>query len=298
MVDLDGGWRPWHSGGMRRYAPPCAALIVVSLCLGLAACDAEPQQASSAAMSAAAAQSAPTPGTNTGQTIAPKRMAVSHGFVLRLPAADVEAAQRRHAEAAATAGGTVLTSTYNRSDDGRVNGSLSLRIPQAGFEAFAKLVAGPPASVVSHSVAAEDKTLAVLDVEKRLEIKRALRDRLQAMLKDPARASMADLVTLETEIAQVQADIESAMAQQAYLQTVTETIKVDITYQGVVAVAAAGIDLSPITYAMRNVGATFAKSIGSLISFLAALLPWLPVAAATLWATARLWRRWRRPAGR
>ena len=174
-----------------RFAPRLAAVLIVSLCGGLAACNPdEPakQQAAPPLASASRMQNPDREGT------VQKHMAVSHGFVLRLPASDVEQIQRSHIEACVKAGCTILASQLNRIDDGRVNASLSLRISPSAFEAFATLLAGPPATIVSHSETAEDKTVAVLDVEKRLEIKRALRDRLQAMLKDPGKANVADLV--------------------------------------------------------------------------------------------------------
>lgn len=272
-----------------RRALPFAAMILLLLCSGLAACSDEPkqQQANASFASAAAAQT-----LDRGATVQ-KRMAVSHTFVLRMPAADVEQVQHRHVEACVKAGCTILASQIGRTDNGYVNASLSLRISPSAFDAFAALLAEPPATVVSHSETAEDKTLAVLDVEKRLDIKRALRDRLQTMLKDPAKASVADLISIESQLAQVQGEIESGVAQQEYLRTLTETTKVDISYQGVV-VTAAGVDLSPINNALRNVGRTLANSIGSLISFVAMVLPWLPMAALALWGMARLWRRWRR----
>jgi hypothetical protein len=273
-----------------RFAPPFAAVLVVSLCCGLTACDPDAPPKQQASVPVASAVRAQTPDR---EGAVQKHMAVSHGFVLRLPAGDVEQSQRRHIDACVKAGGTILASQLNRADDGRVNASLSLRISPAAFEAFATLLAAPPATIVSHAEITEDKTVAVLDVEKRLEIKRALRDRLQAMLKDPGKANVADLVAIEKELAQVQGEIESAVAQQEYLRTLTETIKVDVTYQGVV-VAAAGVDLSPITNALHNVGRTLVTSVGALISFLAMVLPWLPMVALALWAVARSWRKWRR----
>ncbi len=72
----------------------------------------------------------------------------------------------------------------------------------------------------------------MLDIDKRLEVKTALRDRLSAMLKDPSAKSAADLAAIEKELAQAQGDIEAAIAQRDYLRTITHTVRVDIAYDG------------------------------------------------------------------
>jgi hypothetical protein len=148
--------------------------------------------------------------------------------------------------------------------------------------------------VLSHEEASDDKTTAVLDVEKRLEAKMALRDRLTAMLRDPAPKSTADLVTLERELAQVQGEIEAGTAQRDYLRTITGTVKVNIAYRGSVA-KAAGLDISPIAMALRDTGSVFVQSLAKVIVFIAALVPWLPLIYLAFWLIRRMIRRWRAP---
>src|SRR5262249_50112151 len=120
------------------------------------------------------------------------------------------------------------------------------------------------------------------DFDKRLEVKSALRDRLVAMLRDPGPKGTADLTALEKELAQVQGDIESIVAQRDYLRTLTETVRVDISYGGRTA-SVAGIDLSPVRQAVDGAGRTTVASLATLISFLAAALPWLPLVALLMW---------------
>jgi hypothetical protein len=139
---------------------------------------------------------------------------------------------------------------------------------------------------------AEDMTTAVLDVDKRLEVKAALRDRLTTMLKDPGTKSAADLAAIEKEVAQTQGDIEAAIAQRDYLRTITETVRVDISYDGR-SVVVAGYDFSPIKRAVDGIGQTFITSVGTLITFLAAAVPWLPVIVLVMWGTRWGLRRWR-----
>ena len=150
----------------------------------------------------------------------------------------------------------------------------------------------PPVEVLSQAQTSEDKTLPIMDVEKRLEVKSALRDRLSAMLRDSGQKSAADLAVIEKELAGVQGDIEAATAQREYLRTITETIKVDIAYQGLAA-QVGGINLSPIDYALKGVGRTMVGSVAALISFVAAIVPWIPLIALLAWGVRRGLRHWR-----
>jgi hypothetical protein len=220
------------------------------------------------------------------------KLAVVHSYALAMPSRDVEAVQRRDLDECAKLGCTVLGTTLQRSDGGHVFARTSLRISPQSFDAFAKALAASPVRIVSHTQSAEDKTIPLLDVEKRLEAKTALRDRLEAMLKDPATKSTADLLAIEKELAQIQGDIESATAQRDYLRTITDTVRVDISYDGVVA-EVGGVDLGPLKRAMGDFGDTVLSSLASLIYVVAALLPWLPVIVGFGWLVRRGLRRWR-----
>jgi hypothetical protein len=69
-------------------------------------------------------------------------------------------------------------------------------------------------------------------------------------------------------------------------------VRVDITYDGR-SVVVAGYDFSPIKHAADGIGETLITSVGSLIFFLAAAVPWLPVVVLVLWGVRWGWRRWR-----
>ncbi|HEY4921306.1 MAG TPA: DUF4349 domain-containing protein [Xanthobacteraceae bacterium] len=220
------------------------------------------------------------------------KLAVTHTFELSMPSDQVEAVQRRHLDECAKLGCTVLTTTLQHGGRGSVYARTSLRISPQGFDAFAKALAAAPARITSHAQTAEDKTIPLLDVEKRLEAKTALRERLEAMLKDPATKSTADLLAIEKELALIQGDIESATAQRDYLRTITDTVRVDISYDGIVA-EVGGVDLGPLKRAASEFGDTVLTSLATLIYVFAALLPWLPVIVLLGWAMRRGVRRWR-----
>jgi hypothetical protein len=224
-------------------------------------------------------------------------VAVTHTFSLRLPSNEVEVVQQKHLAECRKLGCTVVSTQLDRSNEGRVSARCSIRIAPDAYQAFATLIQAPPAEVVTHSESADDRTAPMLDVEKRLEVKSALRDRLTAMLRDHSATSTADLIAIEKELAQVQGDIESATAQHDQLKTITETVRVDIAYSGRVAVVA-GIDFSPVRQAVNGAGRTAVSSLATLISFLAAIVPWLPLIALLMWGTRAGLRRWRAPKAR
>jgi hypothetical protein len=231
------------------------------------------------------------PNTQAG---AEKRVAVSHSFVLSMPNALVESVQAKHLAECRKVGCTILSTNLSRPTGNWITARTSLRIPPEAYAAFATTLATPPANVIGHSEAAEDKFIPMLDLEKRLETKTALRQRLTAMLQDSNTKNVADIIAIEKELAQTQGDIETATAQHNYLQTITSTVRVDINYSGHAAVVG-GFDFSPVTRAINGLSATFATSIAALISFLAMALPWLPLTALIAWAARRSIRRWKKP---
>jgi hypothetical protein len=228
----------------------------------------------------------------SGPRAASARIAITHSFGLRLPAADIEAAQRRHLDECARLGCVVITTRLDRSEAGRVFANSAIRISPDGFAGFAKTLASPPAEVISHAETSEDKTIPLLDMEKRLELKSALRDRLVAMLKNSASTNAADLLAIERELTQVQGDIESATAQRDYLRSITDTVRVDISYAGTVA-QTAGVDFYPIRHALAQSGQTLAQSVGQLITFVTVTLPWVPLVLLVGWLIRRGWHRMR-----
>jgi Domain of unknown function (DUF4349) len=112
------------------------------------------------------------------------------------------------------------------------------------------------------------------------------------MLREPGTKTPADLATIEEELAQVQGDIEATVAQRDDLRTVTQTVRVDISYVGLAA-QAGGVDLSPISRAGSGIVVTLVQSVAALISFAAAIVPWLPLIALLAWTARCGIRRWR-----
>jgi hypothetical protein len=221
-----------------------------------------------------------------------QRLAITYRFTLRVRNAEAEALQQKHLAECRKLGCEVLNTSVDRANEGRISARASVRIKPESFDAFAAALAAPPAEITARSRSAEDLNAPISDLERRLEMKTVLRDRLTAMLRDQTAKTAADLITIEKELAQVQSDIEAITAQRDGLRTRTDTIRVEISYVGAASLVG-GTDFSPIYQAVGMINQTTVNSVSWLISTLAAIVPWLPVIALIWWLGRRGMRRWK-----
>jgi Domain of unknown function (DUF4349) len=219
-----------------------------------------------------------------------RRLEVTHQFTLRVPNAETEGIQQKHIAECIKLGCAIVSTSIDRSNEGRVSAQATIRIKPESYDAFATLLAAPPVKVIVHSQSAEDLGLTIIDTEKRIETKTLFRDRLTAMLRDQSVKAAADLITIEKELAQAQGEIEAMTAQRDSLRTRTDTVRINISYTGA-AVQFGGVDLTPIYQAVSGIGQIIISSLSWMISTLAAVVPWLPIIALVWWAVRRMIRR-------
>jgi hypothetical protein len=205
-----------------------------------------------------------------------RHVAINDRFMVTVPGEAIQEVYRKHLAECRRLGCEVLSTSLDQSVRGRVQASSSVRISPQAYPEFEAVLSAPPSEITTRTETAEDKTLPLLDVEKRLEAKTALRERLTAMLRQPGQASIADLAAVERQIADVQSDIEAATAQRDYLRTITETVRVDIDYFSAAA-KTNRIDFSPIAEAFDNGLDTIIRSTAGVIFFVLGILPWSPV---------------------
>ena len=217
-------------------------------------------------------------------------LAITQSYSLSLPASAVEAVQNRHLETSAKLGCLVLDSSLNHGYANRITAQTSVRIPPQEVAALVADLTAPPARVTSRSTATEDMTTTVLDTDKRLESKTALRDRLTALMHGPTHMAVSDLVAAERELANAQGEIESLTAQRDYLRRQTEMVRIDIDYNGEAAVAG-DTDLTPVSSTFKGFGRTMVRATASLIATIAGLLPWLPLILLAGWVLRHPLRR-------
>jgi hypothetical protein len=142
--------------------------------------------------------------------------------------------------------------------------------------------------LIERRTESEDKTDEVVDVEARLKNTSELRDRLRKLLSTP-NTSVKDLVEVESQLARVQQELDSAEGKRLALANQTEKIAVTVDIRSRRAIGEAGA-WAPVHAAFTGVARTLAWSIAGLVTFVVAVLPWtLLLVPIVIW-----WRRRRR----
>ena len=221
-------------------------------------------------------------------------LAVRQELVVEVPAEELAAAWEKMRDLCGTLQCELLSASLLR-ETPRQPGSAMLEVRVAPAEVD-KLLGGLAglASVVSHTTTSEDKTAEVIDVEARIKNRTEFRDSLRAMLGDTVtKRTMADLLAIQRTLSDTQAELDAIATQRKVLaqQTSKQHIQIQFTPKRVL-VAGGGDGYSPMKEALRNAGAVLAESVGALITFVAAVLPWLVIVVLPLaWLARVLWRR-------
>ena len=187
---------------------------------------------------------------------------------------DAEQAIKQKAE---TFGGYVAETSSQRNWEGKLNGSLNVRVPSKRFrealQAFAAL-----GEVTRQREWTEDVTEEYLDVKARIASKRALEQRLLILLAERT-AKLSDLVAVEEKLAQVRSEIEQAEGRMRYLKNRIEFSTITVAlYEPSSERADEESVLQPLRWASEQVGKLFFGSIGVVLLITVGLAPWLVLA--------------------
>ncbi|MER5455434.1 DUF4349 domain-containing protein [Micromonospora sp. NPDC002389] len=212
---------------------------------------------------------------------------------IRVKVDDVEAAARAASDAATRAGGFV-GGDQRRSSDADAVAELTLRVPADRFYPVVEELAGLGRQE-RRQIDTEDVTEETVDLDARIATQRARVESARRLL-DRA-DSIADLVSLENELARREADLASLEAKKRRLA--------DLTALSTITVSLVGPDASTADEE-REIGflaglsggwTVFLASMTVLLTVLGAVLPWLLVLGvplAALWWLSRRRRRRRR----
>ncbi len=225
------------------------------------------------------------PVTPTAQNTAPDSAAARHLIrraTLRLRVGDYA---RALTEVAATSRrfGAYVGGEQELRSPGLVENTLTLRVEAARFEALMEALLALGEEVDFRNVEVEDVTRQYVDLEARLGARRAVAERLTALL---ARANtVEDVLAVQVQLAAVQEQIEAAEAELRYLrnQVALSTITLTIFEE-----SATGLVAGP-TFPTR-LGRALNVGWDGLIELLVAVVALWPVwlIGALLWP---LWRR-------
>ncbi len=180
----------------------------------------------------------------------------------------------------------VSSSITTKVGDSMPSGVISLRVVPDDFQ---KLIAYVEklGTVAQHTTEREDKTTAVVDTEAKINNLTTFRDNLRAMLGRPS-AKVADIVEIQKQLTDTQAELDSETTQRKILANETEKIAVEVSFR--VERNRAGGGFGPIWNALRESGSILADSTGSLIETIVAIIPWLILILPAAWLLVKAWR--------
>jgi hypothetical protein len=209
-------------------------------------------------------------------------------------AADLAQAAQRAARQVRDLG--TIPGAYVAGSDGHGSSvTVTLRIPAGSYDDIMGRL-GSIGTVTNEAEATEDVTSQLIDVSSRLQTMQASVDRLRALMTDAQ--SMKDVIALESELTQREADLESLERQQASLKdqvalsTITVTVNADAAKVATAAEpkverAAFVAGLIAGWHGLQAVGRVVAAVAGALLPF----LPAIAVVVALGWLGVRRTRR-------
>lgn len=223
----------------------------------------------------------------TPETTSGPLLAYTYQTSLELPAEVLGDTHAAHVEACQNAGAStcqVIRAQVNNADGPRPSAYLQLRAApdwivsfRAGLDSEAEELGG---QVLSDQTSVEDLTTRIVDTAARVEAQTTLRDRLQQLL-ETRDGDLSDLLAVERELANVQADLDAQASVLAALRQRVNTSMLTLNYQAERQVVEPQT-FNPIGRAFKEMGDVFAESVASLILFLAGALPWLVIAVPVI----------------
>jgi hypothetical protein len=223
----------------------------------------------------------------------------SYGF--ELPSAAVGTTLDRHVALCDRLGGArCRVLNMDRKNDGdTATGSLKLvvdaKIARLFGDSLVRSAATAGGSQSQVSIEAEDLSKQIVDTEARLRAKRALATRLMELLQT-RKGPVADLVAAERSVAEVQEEIDAAQSwlAEARGRVAMSTMQLSYWAKGARVMTE---DPNTLGAAAGSMGRIFSQSLGTLLMFVAAALPWAFIFGMALWGLFSIVRRFRRRRG-
>jgi hypothetical protein len=193
------------------------------------------------------------------------------------------AAQAACRDIAAAESCELLNSTLNTGQ--HAYASLKFRASPAGVR---KIIAGlgQLGEIVDRSLTAEDLARPLSDTARKVAMLTDYRAKLEALRQQP-RLDADALIKLTHELAQVQADLEAAQGEQAFLR---KRVDLEILHVQIHPMRA-GSFWRPIQEAGADFARNLSQGIASAVIGVAFLLPWVLLLALVAWIGRALWKR-------
>lgn len=220
---------------------------------------------------------APLPAAGAPTTTTALLLAYSYSATLSLPADNVTKVMKGHEQKCMTAGPVLcqVVTAASQKDGDNVTANLSIRATpvwlgtfRTGLEQDAK---GANGKVEAQGVTSEDLTRNITDSEARLRALKSLRTRIEALIASRP-GKLSDLLEAERELARVQGEIDSFESNLSVMRARVSMSTMDLSYQSR-QIAVGGGTFKPLGDAITGFFGVMAGSLASLITVLAAILP-------------------------
>lgn len=190
-------------------------------------------------------------------------------------------------------GGYVANTSMQAGNEQGHSATLQLKIPAARFdEALADLK--PIGKVESTNVTAEDVGEEYVDVSARMDNGRRLEKRLLDLLATRT-GKLSDVLEVETELARVRGEIDSAEGRLRYLRAHVAMSTLSVTVHEPVPIVGEQGSGGVIAESFREMWRNFVSFVAGFIALLGFLVPLVVVLAAIWYGLVRISRKMKRP---
>lgn len=171
----------------------------------------------------------PPYGGSGGQTAAEVDQKIIKTGALRLTVESVSAALGRAADVAKARGGFVQHSSSSERGDGKHEGSVTIRVPSAQFEAAVADLKGMALVVNHESSSGQDVTEQYTDLQAQLRNAQAQEEEYLRIMKKAE--NVEDILRVQERLGMVRGQIESLQGRLKYLENMTSysTVSVSLT---------------------------------------------------------------------
>jgi hypothetical protein len=121
-----------------------------------------------------------------------------------------------------------IASESETQDNGRINNSVSVKVPVVQFDEMVNNLGNIGAKILRKVITTEDVTSAVVDAQGRVAVKKAMRDKYLAMLKQSSK--MEDVLNVQEKIDGIHEEIEMAATRAEFLKHESSYSTVNINF--------------------------------------------------------------------
>jgi hypothetical protein len=223
--------------------------------------------------------------------IAPKEnrhIAVNHYLVIETSEKELPKVWESTIEFCRQLNCEILSTNILKESNYPPSASLSLRIAPDGVDKLMEHLR-KEGDIIQHQTESEDKTEIVIDTEAKIKNLTSLRNRLRKMLESRT-GNLKDVLEIERELSKTQAELDSLEGTRKALAQQTENVSMTIDFRARQSIARRGV-FSPVGSALRDAVGVCAESLAALITFIAAIVPWLVIIVPGVWFTVKLFKK-------